>query len=322
MRKINQENVAGVWSAMPTPFTDDLKLDTKSVSRLVEHHVRLGIKGVLIAGISGEGHLMTDSMKIDLAAEVVKCNQDQMLLSMMIMDSSAEMMIDNIKQAENCGIDIAMIGFPFTPVDVELEYLRELYLSVLELSSLPVSINHINRFPSNLNETELFKELIMHPKVILLNDCSNNPDRIVTILKTVRECENELSILSGNEFSCASYIGLGYEGLLLSSACFTGFIAGKILEYAQAGKIEEALEIQQYMNSLLIEVFGLGFEHFVVGQKQIMVELGVFNTAKNLHNCQVPEELIDAIKKASSQKSVLFTGLLWFSAWVNRRFLA
>jgi hypothetical protein len=45
MRKVNQENVAGVWSAMPTPFTEKLELDTESVSRLVEHHVRLGIKG-------------------------------------------------------------------------------------------------------------------------------------------------------------------------------------------------------------------------------------------------------------------------------------
>ena len=297
MRKVNQENVAGVWSAMPTPFTDDLKLDTESVSHLVEHQVRLGIKGVLIAGISGEGNLMSNSMKTELAAEVVKNNQDQMLLSMMIMDSSAEQMLDNIKRIKDIGIDIAMIGFPFTPIDVEQEYLHELYLSVLEKSSLPVSISHINRFSSDLNETELFKELIMHPKVILLNDCSNNPDRIVTILKTARKCENELSIFSGNEFSCASYIGLGYEGLLLNSACFTGLIAGKILEYAQAGKIEEALEIQQYMNSLLIEVFGLGFEHFVVGQKQMLVELGVFNTAKNLHDCQAPEELIDAIKK-------------------------
>ncbi len=210
---------------------------------------------------------MTDSMRMELAAEVVKCNQDRMLLSMMIMDSSAEMMLDNIKRIEDCGIDIAVIGFPFTPIDLELEYLRELYLSVLEKSSLPVSINHINRFPSNLNETELFKELIIHPKVILLNDCSNNPGRIVTILKAARKREGEFSILSGNEFCCASYVAFGYEGFLLGSACFTGFIAGKILQLAQAGRINDAWELQNYMNSLLIDVFGLEFEHYLVGQK-------------------------------------------------------
>lgn len=112
---------------------------------------------------------MTDSMRIDLATEVVKYNQDRMLLSMMIMDSSAEMMLENIKRAEDRGIDIAMIGFPFAPVDIKPEYLQELYLLVLEKSSLPVSISHINRGSYNLKEIELFKELIMHPKVILLH---------------------------------------------------------------------------------------------------------------------------------------------------------
>lgn len=282
MRKVNQENVAGVWSAMPTPFTNELKLDTESIPHLIEHHVRLGIKGVLIAGLSGEGHLMSDSMKMELAMEVVKSNQGRMLLSMMIMDSSAEQMLDNIKLAEDCGIDIAMIGFPFTPVDVGLEYLRELYLSVFEKSPLPVSISHINRYPSRQNEIELFKELIMHPKVILLNDCSNDLDKIDMLLDAAEQRKNKLSVFTGNELSCASYGELGYKGFLLASACFTGHIAGKILEFVQTSRAKHAQDLQDYMNSLLIDVFGLDFEHYLIGQKQMMLELGIFSTVVSL----------------------------------------
>ncbi len=302
MKQIKQKNVAGVWSAMPTPFTDDLKLDVESVLHLVEHHVRLGIKGLLIAGISGEGHLMTDSMKKELAVEVVKYNRGRMLLAMMIMDSSAEMMLENIKVAQDCGIDIAMIGFPFTPVDVGLEYLRELYLSVLEKSSLPISISHINRYPSRQNEVELFKELIMHPKVILLNDCSNDLDKIDMLLDAAEQRNNKLSVFTGNELSCVSYGELGYKGFLLSSACFTGLIAGEILEFVQTGRIKPAQELQDYMNSLLIDVFGLDFEHFLIGQKQMMVALGIFSTAKNLYNYPISEEFIATIKEVVEQE--------------------
>ena len=302
MRKVNQENVAGVWSAMPTPFTDELKLDTESISRLVEHHVRLGIKGVLIAGFNGEGHLMNDSIKMELAAEVVKSNQDRMFLSMMIMDSSAEMMLDNIKQAEDCGIDIVMIGFPFAPLDLKPEYLRELYLSVLEESSLPVSISHINRCSPNLSGIELFKELIMHPKVILLNDCSNDLDKIDMLLDAAEQRKNKLSVFTGNAFSCASYGELGYKGFLLASACFTGHIAGKILGFVQTGRAKHAQDLQDYMNSLLIDVLGLDFEHYLIGQKQMMVELGIFSTAKTLQDYQVPEDLIFTIKELVEQE--------------------
>lgn len=44
MKEIIRKNVAGIWSAIPTPFTDNLELDTESVLHLVEHHVQLGIK--------------------------------------------------------------------------------------------------------------------------------------------------------------------------------------------------------------------------------------------------------------------------------------
>ena len=137
MKELNRKNVAGIWSAIPTPFTDELELDSESVSQLVEHHVRLGIKGLFLSSIIGEGYLMSDSMKMDLAAEVVKSNQDRMLLSMLVADNPAKLMIDNIKRIEDCGIDIAVIGFPFTPIKIEPDFLRKLYLTVLEKSPLP-----------------------------------------------------------------------------------------------------------------------------------------------------------------------------------------
>ena len=231
-----------------------------------------------------------------------KCNQNQMLLSMMIMDSSAEMMLENIKVAQECGIDIAMIGFPFTPIGIDPEYLRNLCLSVLEKSPLPVSIQHINRPSSKPNEIELFKELIMHPRVILLNDCSNDLDKIDMLLDAAEERKNGLSVFTGSAFSCASYGELGYKGFLLASACFTGHIAGKILEFVQTGRAKPAQELQDYMNSLLLDVLGLDFEHYLVGQKQMMVELGVFNTAKTLQNYHVPEDLVFTIREVVEQE--------------------
>jgi 4-hydroxy-tetrahydrodipicolinate synthase len=286
---------------MPTPFTKKLELDTESASRLVEHQVRLGIKGIILASPNGEGYLMSDSMRMELVKEVVKSNEERMLLSMSIMDSSAVVMLDNIKRIADCGIDIAVIGFPFTPIDIELEYLQELYLSVLEKSPLPVSINHINKYSPTCDETELFKQLIMHPKVVQLNDCSNSPGKMDMVLTALRKRGNELSVFTGNEFSCASYAGIGYEGFLLGSACFTGFIANKILELAHAGRIKDAWEMQDHMNILLLDVFGRELEHYLVGQKQIMVELGVFSTARTIQDYPVSEEFINKIKKIVRQ---------------------
>ena len=46
------QRLGGVWSATPTPFTKDLKVDTVAVKKMVEHHLRLGVRGLFLAGTS------------------------------------------------------------------------------------------------------------------------------------------------------------------------------------------------------------------------------------------------------------------------------
>jgi dihydrodipicolinate synthase/N-acetylneuraminate lyase len=298
MKEIIRRNVAGIWSAMPTPFTEDLELDSESVSRLVEHHVRLGIKGLFLSSVFGEGQLMSDSMKMDLAAEVVKSNQDHMLLSMMIEDNPAKLMIDNIKCIKEIGIDIAVIGFPFTPIDIEEKYLMELYFSVLEKSPLPIALCHVNRVASAF----LLRKILLHPKVILVKNFSSDPGITARILNSAKGRENELFILGANEANCMPSVSRDYDGFVLNSACFVGFIANAIYEFAQAERITDARETQDYMNSILIEIFGLDLDNYLIGQKQMMVELEIFNTAKTLLDCEISDECIKAIKRIAQEE--------------------
>jgi dihydrodipicolinate synthase/N-acetylneuraminate lyase len=304
MRKLNQENLVGVWSAIPTPFTSELELDTESVSRLVEHQVRLGIKGLFVASPNGEGHLMSDSMRMELAKEMVKNNHERMLLSMQVKDNSVKLMLDDIKCMKDCGIDIAVINFPLSYIiEPKLEYIQRLYLSVLEKSVLPIAVCHVSGFPFILKSILLLEEICFHPKVVLVKDCSGGyPEPTKMFMKSFRKHKELLPALAGTEFECIPYVKSDYDGLLLGSACFTGFVAGEILDLAKDKRMKDAQKIQDYMNSLLVDVFGLELEHYLVGQKQMMVELGIFNTAKTLQNYPVSEELINTIKEIVRQE--------------------
>jgi dihydrodipicolinate synthase/N-acetylneuraminate lyase len=301
MKSLNRENIAGVWSAVPTPFTEDMELDIEAVSRLVEHQVRLGIKGLLLASPNGEGSAMSDSMRVELAKQVVKSNRDRILLSMLIQDNPAKLMLDNIKHIEDCGIDIAVIGFPFTPIKIEPEYLRKLYFEVIEKSSLPIAVYHVNRN----SPISLFGEIILHPKVVLVANCTNDPHKSAMVLNTAKGRENKLFTLGSNEANCISPVKFGYDGVLLNTACFTGFMADGIMRLVRKGKIKDAVEVQSYMNSILVDVLGRDFEYFLVGQKQILVELGIFNTAKNLLDEQISSERIAGIKEIVKEEKEL-----------------
>jgi dihydrodipicolinate synthase/N-acetylneuraminate lyase len=301
MKSLNRENIAGVWSAVPTPFTEELELDTEAVSRLVEHQVRLGIKGLLLASLNGEGGAMSDSMRMELAKKVVKSNRERMLLAILIQDNPAKMMLDDIKRIKDCGIDIAVIGFPFTPIKIKLEYLRRLYFKVIEESPLPIALYHVNR----ASPAPLFGDIIVHPKVVLVANCTNDPHKSAMILNTAKGRENKLFTLGSNEANCVSPVKFGYDGVLLNTACFTGFMADGIMRLVRKGKIKDAVEVQSYMNSILVDVLGRDFEYFLVGQKQILVELGIFNTAKNLLDEQISSERIAGIKEIVKEEKEL-----------------
>ena len=301
MKSLNRENIVGVWSAVPTPFTEDLELDVDAVSRLVEHQVRLGIKGLFLATPNGEGRAMSDSMRMELAKEVVESNQDRMLLAMQIQDNPARLMLDDIKRIENCGIDIAVIGFPFTPIKIEPDVLKELYFKVIEKSSLPIALYHVNRD----SPAPLLQEILLQPKVIIAANCTNNPHKSAMILNTAKGRENKLFTLSSNEANCISPVKFGYDGVLLNTACFTGFMAAGILRLVKEGRIEDAVEVQSYMNSILVDVFGMDFEYFLAGQKQILVELGIFNTAKNFLGEPISSERMARIKEIVKEEKEL-----------------
>jgi len=303
MKALTRENISGIWSATPTPFTNELKLDINALPRLVEHHLRLGVKGLFLGGTSGEGPWMNDAMRIELAEEVVKNNKDRMLLAMQVTDNSAMRIIDNIKRIEDSGIDVAVIAPPFFQMNYTQEYLKDLYWEVIESSSLPVGVYHRGKNSSVIIETDTLEKIIAHPKVILIKDSSSDPAAREMICRAAAESKDKLFALNGNEFNSVPYATAGYDGFLFGGACFNGLMANKIFKLAKAGDIKGAQAMQDHMNMIMTKVFGgEGLSCWLAGQKQIMVELGIFNTRKTIINYQITEECIKAIQNVVEQE--------------------
>ncbi|MFA6717065.1 MAG: dihydrodipicolinate synthase family protein [Victivallales bacterium] len=303
MKELNRENISGIWSATPTPFTENLELDVEAVPRLVEHHLRLGVKGLFLGGTSGEGPWMSDSMRVELAKEIAASNQGRMLLAFQVTDNSAMRIIDNIKRIEDSGIDIAVIAPPYFQINASQEYLRDLYIEVIERSSLPVGVYHRGKHSSVMIETATLEEIILHPKVVLIKDSSSDPAAREMICAAVRKRKDKLFALNGNEFDSVPYAAAGYDGFLFGGACFNGYMANQIFKLAKAGDLKGAQAVQDHMNAVMTKVFGgEGIPCWLAGQKQMMVELGVFNTCRTIINYRITEECVRNIKEVVKEE--------------------
>ena len=298
MKKVHPQIGGGVWSAMPTPFTTDWKLDHESVKRLVEHQIKLGIKGLFIGGTSGEGPWLMQAMLQELSQVTAEAVNNRIPVAVQITDNSAGRMLDHLGAIANTGIDIAVIAPPFFQMRPTSDFITRLYQQVIDASPLPIGLYHRGKHSAVIVEGETLAALAANPKVIMIKDSSDDPVSKAAFLKRKQE-KPEMLLLNGNEFDCVPYLLDGYDGLLLGGACFNGGMAGKIFALTKAGKIDQAKTIQARMNELMYIVFG-GKEItcWLAGQKQILVELGLFSTCNTLINFQLTPECAAAIKGA------------------------
>ena len=112
MRKLPLEKLRGVWSATPTPFTKDLKVDVVAVKRMVEHHLRLGVNGLFLAGTCGEGPWMSEVEQRRLVGNVKKYAKRKLVIAVQVTDNSASRVVANIKTAKRDGADLAIVAPP------------------------------------------------------------------------------------------------------------------------------------------------------------------------------------------------------------------
>ena len=293
------EKFNGVWSAAPTPLTMDLKIDGASVERLAAHHEKLNVNGVFIAGTCGEGPWLSDGMRLELARLSVKYNHGRIPLAMQVTDNSALRIIDNIKRIADTGVDIAVIAPPFFQINASQDYLKKLYLEVIEASPLPIGIYHLGKNSKTLIEVKTMTEIISHPKVKIVKDSSADPAAMSAIVQARDQRKGELFSLNGNEFDCVTYAQAGYDGALLGGACFNALMANEIIRLTKLGKIADAKLLQEKMNALMFDIFGGKDIHcWLAGQKMLMVKLGVFSTGKTIINYTVDDACEKAIAAA------------------------
>ena len=288
-----------VWSAAPTPFSGDWTLDVESVSRLADHHAALEITGVFIGGTSGEGPWLTRGMLRELALATVKAVAGRMAVAIQITDNSAARRLDNSGMLADTGVDMAVIAPPFFQMRPSQDYMKKLYLEVVENSPLPIGLYHRGKHSSVVVEGGTVAAVAAHDNVVMIKDSSADAADKDLFLDFKRKVKPELLLLNGNEFDCIPYLRDGYDGLLLGGACFTGAMAKRIFDLTRAGNTDEAGRIQESMNQLMYTVFGgKDITCWLSGQKQMMVELGVFSTSNTIINFPLTPECAEAIKSA------------------------
>ena len=290
---------AGVWSAAPTPFTEDGKIDIDAIQRLTEHHIRLNVQGVFVCGTSGEGPWMTHTMCRDVTKATVKAANGRLKVAVQVTDNSSIKILDNISYYKDSGVDLVVTAAPFLQINETQEYLKNMFTEVLDNSPLPAGFYHLGEHAKTFIEDETIMQLMKHPNVKMVKDSSGNKETMKKLANYAATLDNPPIMLNGNEFDTVPYLKAGYDGVLFGGACFNGYMSNKILKAASVGDFATAQSLQDRMSKMMFEIFGgEGFPCWLAAQKQVLVELGIFTTNKTIINYSLKPECYKALKKA------------------------
>lgn len=296
-----------LWSATPTPLTDEMEIDFEATRKLVEHHVRLGVSGLFVLGTCGEGPWLPVNAQRDFVQAVSDCSAGRLVIGAQVTDNSALRIIDNMERVAEDGADVAIMAAPWKVFRPNVSNLTRLYLEAIEASPIPVGIYDLGERDQTVVPGEVIAEALQHEKVIVLKDSSGDEKRRDTAL-AIREQRPKLRVMSGDEFDTVSYLAAGYDGLVLGGGIFNGYLARQIMSAVQAGEVERARSLQQTMNALMYDVYG-GEEItcWLRGLKHLLVRMGIFNTENLLLDYDLTEECRERIESALDQYSeILF----------------
>lgn len=290
-------HLGGVWSASPTPLTDEMKVDTESVKRLVEHHLRLGVKGLFLLGTCGEGPWLPDRERHVLIQTVAQYARGKMPVAVQVTDNSATRILDNIHAVQDDGADIAIIAPPYFLLNATAERLTDLYLQAIRESPLPVGVYDRGSYSSVAVPEAVLEIAYAEPKVVLVKDSSGKPNRREVAL-AARKKKPALRLFNGDEFRCVEYLCAGYDGLLLGGGIFNGYLAGLVMKAVAARDVPLAERLDARMIRMMYAVYGgEKIACWLSGLKKLLVDMGIFRTWKNVLDYPLTADCIQAIER-------------------------
>jgi len=276
-----------VVTAMVTPFGPDGELDLDAAATLARHLVGNGSDGLVVAGTTGEGPVLTDDERIALFRTVVEAVTVPVIATSGTNDTAHSILMT--KEAEAAGAAGVLVVTPYYNRP-SAAGLSAHFRAVAESSALPVVLYDIpvrsgRRIGPDLT-VQLAREV---PNIVAVKDATGD---VAAGAQVVAEAPAGFELYSGDDSLTLPFAAVGGVGIISVASHWAGSVFGAMLAAYRSGDVDTAADL----NRSLLESYRFeSSEEYPnpVPAKAACRALGLAVGQCRLPNASAPESLDD-----------------------------
>jgi 4-hydroxy-tetrahydrodipicolinate synthase len=201
-------NIRGSICALATPFTADGALDLDAFGRLLDHQLVGGTQALVVAGSTGEAHMLEHDEFDRLLAFALERVAGRVPVIAGTGEAGTAKTVALTRRAKALGADAALVVTPYY-VRPTQEGLRRHFLEVAEHGGLPVLLYNVpTRTGCDLLPPTV-AALREHPAIVGIKEARGDRERITALAELVRE---DFVYLSGDDGSAGAAMLAGAAG--------------------------------------------------------------------------------------------------------------
>jgi 4-hydroxy-2-oxoglutarate aldolase len=231
---------------MSTPFDAGGEVDAAAMRSNVSRWSGTGVRGVVALGSNGEAPLLDEKESdVVIAAAREALSGDRLLLAGTGRESTRAT-IDASRRAAALGADAVLVRTPsyFKPRMTAEAFVMH-YTAVADGVPVPVLLYNYPAVTGLTLPLDAVAKLARHPNVIGIKETSTDAAQIAAFVDA--SAGEDFAVLAGSAPGFYAALCLGAKGAILAAACVAPRMCVALFDAFQAGRHDEARELQRRM---------------------------------------------------------------------------
>ncbi|HDR1022526.1 TPA: N-acetylneuraminate lyase [Pasteurella multocida] len=248
------KNLKGIFSALLVSFNADGSVNEKGLREIVRYNIdKMKVDGLYVGGSTGENFMLSTEEKKEIFRIAKDEAKDDIALIAQVGSVNLHEAIELGKYATELGYDSLSAVTPFY-YKFSFPEIKHYYESIIEATGNNMIVYSIP-FLTGVNiGVEQFGELYKNPKVLGVKFTAGD----FYLLERLKKAYPNHLVWAGFDEMMLPAAALGVDGAIGSTFNVNGIRARQIFELTQAGKLKEALEIQNVTNDLIEGILSNG----------------------------------------------------------------